>query len=310
MTPVNERSRAEGARMTGTERRPHRRRRMVVCAAAATGLALLAGCGGSNNGTSGGGSSTSISGTSAADSFNTGTPKQGGSVTWTIEKTMQNWNVLSADGNTFDYAQVVNALTPSTYIFNPSYKVTMNSELLVSANETSTSPETVVYKIQPNAVWSDGTPINADDFIYNWQVQNGTDANIAAASTTGYQDIQSVTGSDNGKTVTTVYKTPFGDWKSLFINMYPAHIAKQHGNNEQSFNWFQTNPLPVSGGPFVVSSVSGDKTSVILKRNPKWYGKQVPLDQITFRAITDAAQEPTALQNHEVDGIYPQPETN
>ena len=296
--------------MTGTERRPHRRRRMVVCAAAATGLALLAGCGGSNNGTSGGGSSTSISGTSAADSFNTGTPKQGGSVTWTIEKTMQNWNVLSADGNTFDYAQVVNALTPSTYIFNPSYKVTMNSELLVSANETSTSPETVVYKIQPNAVWSDGTPINADDFIYNWQVQNGTDANIAAASTTGYQNIQSVTGSDNGKTVTTVYKTPFGDWKSLFINMYPAHIAKQHGNNEQSFNWFQTNPLPVSGGPFVVSSVSSDKTSVILKRNPKWYGTAVPLDQITFRAITDAAQEPTALQNHEVDGIYPQPETN
>lgn len=297
--------------MSGTERRPHRRRRwMVVCAAAATGLALLAGCGGSGNGTSGGGSSQSISGTSAADSFNSGTAKQGGSVTWTIEKTMQNWNVLSADGNTFDYAQVVNALTPSTYIFNPSYQVTLNSDLLVSANETSTSPETVVYKIQPNAVWSDGTPINADDFVYNWQVQNGTDANIPAASTTGYQNIQSVTGSDNGKTVTTVYKTPFGDWKSLFINMYPAHIAKQHGSNAQSFNWFQTNPLPVSGGPFVVSSVSSDKTSVILKRNPKFYGKQVPLDQITFRAITDAAQEPTALQNHEVDGIYPQPETN
>ncbi|WP_034268238.1 ABC transporter family substrate-binding protein [Actinospica robiniae] len=296
--------------MSGTVRRRQRRRWTVVCAAMATGLALLAGCGGSGNSSSSGNSTQSISGTSAADTFNSGTPKQGGSVTWTIEKTMQNWNVLSADGNTFDYAQVVNPLTPSTYIFNPSYQVTLNSDLLVSASQTSSSPQTVVYKIQPNAVWSDGTPINADDFVYNWQVQNGTDPNIAAASTTGYSNIQSVTGSDNGKTVTTVYKTPFGDWKSLFINMYPAHIAKQHGNNEQSFNWFQTNPPPVSGGPFVVSSVSADKTSVILKRNPKWYGKAVPLDQVTFRAITDAAQEPTALQNHEVDGIYPQPETN
>ncbi|MBR7834589.1 ABC transporter family substrate-binding protein [Actinospica durhamensis] len=294
--------------MSGTTRRPLRRRWVAMCASVVTGL-LLAGCGGSNSGSGSGGSDTSISGTAAADTFNSGTPKQGGSVTWTIEKTMDNWNILSADGNTFDYAQVVNPLTPSPYIFNPSYSVTLNTDLMVSADETSTSPQTVVYKIQPNAVWSDGTPINADDFIYNWQVQNGTDANIAAATTTGYQDITSVTGSDNGKTVTTVYKTPFGDWKSLFTNMYPAHIAKEHGNNEASFNWFQTNPLPVSGGPFVVSSVSGDKTSVILKRNTKYYGKQSPLDQLTFRAITDASQEPTALQNREVDGIYPQPQT-
>ena len=296
--------------MSGTERRPRGKRGLAVLAAGATGLALLAGCSGSSGGSGSGSSSTSISGTSAADSYNSGTPKQGGSVTWTIEKTMANWNLLSAEGDTFDYGQIINALTPSTYLFNPSYTVTMNSDLLVSATETSTSPQTVVYKIQPNAVWSDGTAINADDFVYNWQVQNGTDANIPAASTTGYQNIESVTGSDNGKTVTTVYKTPFADWKSLFVNMYPAHIAKEHGSNEASFNWFQSNQLPVSGGPFVVSSVSSDKTSVILKANPKYYGKKPYLDQITFRAITDSSQEPTALQNHEVDGIYPQPETD
>jgi len=296
--------------MSGMERRrPRSGRRFVALMAGATCLALLAGC--SSSSSSGSGSSSeSISGTSAADTYNSGTPKQGGSLTWTIEKTMENWNLLSADGNTFDYAQIINALTPSTFLFNPSYQVTMNSDLLVSASQTSSSPETVVYKIQPNAVWSDGTAINADDFVYNWEVQNGSDANIPAATTTGYQDIQSVTGSDNGKTVTVVYKTPFADWKSLFINMYPAHIAKEHGNNEASFAWFQANQLPVSGGPFVVSSVSSDKTSVILKSNAQYYGKKPYLDQITFRAITDASQEPTALQNHEVDGIYPQPQTN
>jgi peptide/nickel transport system substrate-binding protein len=91
--------------------------------------------------------------------------------------------------------------------------------------------------------------------------------------------------------------------------MYPAHIAKEHGNNEASFNWFQANPPPVSGGPFVVSSVSSDHTAVILTRNNQYYGKKANLDQVTFRAITDTSQEPTALQNREVDGIYPQPET-
>jgi peptide/nickel transport system substrate-binding protein len=88
--------------MSGTERRPRGRRRFALLMAGATGLALLAGCSGSSGASSSGSSSTSISGTSAADTYNSGTPKQGGSVTWTIEKTMQNWNLLSADGNTFD----------------------------------------------------------------------------------------------------------------------------------------------------------------------------------------------------------------
>ena len=257
--------------MSGTQPRSQRRW-LYLFIAAATGLTLtLGGCSTGSGGNSGG-SDTNIAGTAAADTFNSGTPKQGGSVTWTIEKTMDNWNVLSANGDVFDYAQILNALTPSAFIFNPSYSVTLNTDMLASATQTSSSPQTVVYKIQPNAVWSDGQPINADDFIYNWQVQNGSDANIAAASTVGYQNISSVTGSDNGKTVTMVYSSAFPDWQSLFTNMYPAHIAKQHGNNEASFNWFQANPPPVSGGPFVISSVSSDRTSVILTRNNQYYG--------------------------------------
>jgi len=297
--------------MSGTKRRTRQRRWISVFTAGAAGLALtLTSCSGGGGGGNNSSASTSIAGTSAADSFNTGTAKQGGTATWTIEKTMDNWNALSANGNTFDYVQVINGLTPSAFIFNPSYSVTVNSALLSSATLTSSSPQTVVYKIQPNAVWSDGVPINADDFVYNWEVQNGSDPNIDAATTTGYQDIASVTGSDGGKTVTMVYKKPFADWKSLFINMYPAHIAKQHGDNAASFTWFESNPLPVSGGPYVVSSVSGDHTSVILKANPRYYGPKPNLSQVTFRAITDTSQEPTALQNREVDGIYPQPETS
>jgi len=281
--------------------------RVVVWAAVgAMSAAVLAGCGGSS-GSSGSSSSGNLAGTPAADTFNSGTAQHGGKITWTIEKTMQNWNVLSAVGDTFDYSQVLNGLYPAAFITNPSYKVTMNSDLLASATQTSTSPQTVVYQIKPNAIWSDGVPITADDFVYNWEVQNGTDPNIAVAGTVGYSQIKSVTGSDNGKTVTVVFSSPFPDWKSLFNYLYPAHIAKLHGNNEQSFAWFGSTVPTVSGGPFVVSSVSSDKTSVIEARNTKYYGAQSNLDTLVFRAITDQSQEPTALQNREVDGIYPQP---
>ena len=289
-----------------------KRARAWTTAGAAVLALVLGACGGTSGSSGGSGtaSDTNLAGTSAADSFNSATVGTTGKITWTIEKTVDNWNLLSADGNTFDYGQVLNGIYPYTFIPNPSYAVTMNSDLLASATQTSTSPQTVTYQIKPNAVWSDGQPINADDFVYAWQVQNGTDANIPVASTTGYQDIQSVTGSDNGKTVTVVYKTTFPDWKSLFGPLYPAHIAKQHGNNEASFAWFGANPPTVSGGPFVLASVSSDKTSVILDRNPKYYGAPARVDQVVFRAITDSTQEPTALQNHEVDGIYPQPQVD
>jgi peptide/nickel transport system substrate-binding protein len=273
-----------------------------------TGLALaLAGCAG-NSGGDGAAADQNIAGTSAADSYNNSAAVQtGGKITWAIEKPVQNWNLLSTDTR-FDSGQVLNGVYPDTFIANPSYAVTMNSDLLTSASETSSNPETVTYQVKPNASWSDGTPINADDFVYTWQVQNGTDPNIPAASTTGFSQIASVTGSHAGKTVTVVFKGVFPDWKSLFSPLYPAHVAEEHGGGEASFAWFSANPPTISGGPFEVQSVSADQTSVTLQRNAKYYGAQPKLDQVVFRVITDSRQEPTALQNREVDGIYPQPE--
>ena len=109
-------------------------------------------------------------------------------------------------------------------------------------------------------MWSDGTPITADDFIYNWRVQNSRDCpNCAVATTTGYDQVKSVTGTDSGKTVTVVFTKPFTDWKNLWGSgspVYPAHIAAQHGDintpqgNAESFTWFGKNVPTYSGGPF------------------------------------------------------------
>src|SRR5918997_5390241 len=40
-------------------------------------------------------------------------------------------------------------------------------QFLDSVEMTNTDPQTVVYRINPRAIWSDGVPITADDFIYN-----------------------------------------------------------------------------------------------------------------------------------------------
>jgi peptide/nickel transport system substrate-binding protein len=48
--------------------------------------------------------------------------------------------------------------------------------------------------------------------------------------------------------------------------------------------------------------------NVQLVANPHYYGTPPKLDKLNFAIITDTTQEPAALQNKDVDAIYPQPE--
>jgi peptide/nickel transport system substrate-binding protein len=286
----------------------------AAVALAATACSSSKSSGGSSSGTSSGsGIGTPIA---QRNGINAATVKQGGKITWTIEKTVQDWNPLTSLGNTFDYAQTTNGIYPDVYVPQPDYSLVLNSDLMagdpVVTNATASEPQKIVYKIQPNAKWSDGTEVTADDFIYLWQAQNGTNPNVDVASTTGYSDVASVAGSDNGKTVTVTFKQnqPFSDWKSLFTSILPAHVAKQHGDVAASFTWLDANPPTVSAGPYEIApgGVSADKSLIKTIKNPQYYGKPANLDEVDFRAITDSSQEPTALANGEVDGIYPQPQ--
>jgi len=177
-----------------------------------------------------------------------------------------------------------------------------------------------VYKIQPGAVWNDGVPINADDFAYAQKIRNGVDCpNCTVAGTTGWAQIQSVTGTDRGKTVTLVYKSPYADWKSLFTANnapYPSHIAAKAGDLatpaglKASYDAFIKDTPTSSGGPYIISNYNKD-VAVTESANPKWYGSVKPsLDKIVFKIIEDQAQEAPALKNNEVQALISQPNSD
>jgi len=251
-----------------------------------------------------GGSSSNSGSSNSAKPNTTATVKQGGTLTFASEKVPEGFNINTSADVTFDTGLQMDPLAPWAFNNTPGLDVALNTDLLDSAELTNKTPETVVYKIKQNAVWSDGVPITADDFIYNWKHQNGSDPNDDAATTTGYEDIDNTVGSDNGKTVTVTYKNTFGDWKALFSTLLPAHYMEKAGGWTKAI---KEAPPAVSGGPYVVSQfVKGN--SLTLVRNDKYYGKRPALDQIVYRYITDSAAEPQALANNEVQMIYPQPQ--
>ena len=251
-----------------------------------------------------GGSSGNSGSSNSAKPNTTATVKQGGTLTFASEKVPEGFNINTSADVTFDTGLQMDPLAPWAFNNTPGLDVALNTDLLDSAELTNKTPQTVVYKIKQNAVWSDGVPITADDFIYNWKHQNGSDPNDDAATTTGYEDIDNTAGSDNGKTVTVTFKNNFGDWKALFSTLLPAHYMEKAGGWTKAI---KEAPPAVSGGPYVVSQfVKGN--SLTLVRNDKYYGKRPALDQIVYRYITDSAAEPQALANNEVQMIYPQPQ--
>jgi peptide/nickel transport system substrate-binding protein len=187
---------------------------------------------------------------------------------------------------------LLDAVLPSAYTVNPKLVAEVNTDLLQSVEATSTAPLTIQYVINPKAVWSDGVPVSADDFVYAWQSQrgDGTDNDgqpDMVASTLGYRDVASVTGSHGGRTVTVVFARPFADWRVLFDHMVPAHIARKVGWNS-GFSTFDP-AVDVSAGPLLVKSVVGGDTALLV-RNPSWWGTPSVLASVVVSSgQTDAS---------------------
>ena len=164
----------------------------------------------------------------------------------------------------------------------------MSTELASSAEVVDTSPETVVYTLNPKAVWSDGVPITAADFKYAWEQQRGDPvlSSPDVASINGYRDIASVTGSDGGHTVTVKFKTTFADWQMLFANLVPAHVMEKVGWNPPCTT---VDPaVDLSGGPFKLGTVTPQ--AITLVQNPKWWGTPANAKTITIHIASSTEQ--------------------
>lgn len=310
----------------------------------AAGLTLvLTACGdgggdGSTKSNAAGLSSCSTQG--KANTCNSGATKSGGTFTYTLEKNIQQWNVQDTNGNTFENGEALGVVLPQVFVPQPDFSVRLNTDLVTSATQSSAGPQTIVYKINPKASWNDGTPITADDFVYYWRTNDGKDCPPPPASdstqtkgclpqsTAGYDRIKSVTGSDGGKTVTVVFTKPYSDWKSLFgggYPLYPAHVAEKLSGAKagdaahmtaaqmtQGWQYFQKNPPTkyATAGPYKMQDWT-DNDHATYVPDPKWWGAhKASLQRLIFKVITDATQEPIALRNNEVQGIYPQPEVD
>jgi peptide/nickel transport system substrate-binding protein len=234
-------------------------------------------------------------------------PTDGGTVTVALDQVPTTLNDHTVAGDTPAGRMLASAVFAQVFRVGPGLTPQLDTNVVDSAEVISLQPQTVVYQIDPRAMWSDSVPINAADFAYAWQSQKGGATDIdgspdSVASTLGYRDIASLLGSNNGRTVTVVFRTPFADWTSLFDDLLPSHIAERVGWNH-GFDHFDPGVL-VSGGPWEVRSWRPG-SDIVLGRNPRWWASPPHLDRFEARAVTGNAALAAALGRGQVQVAYP-----
>ncbi|MER6534499.1 ABC transporter family substrate-binding protein [Streptomyces sp. 900105755] len=271
----------------GTSRRY--RRSLAVLAAGALAVPLLAGCGSDDEG------SKPLAGQDivpvARDAV-----AEGGTLKMAVDAVPETLNTFQADADA-GTTRVAQAVLPSMFTIDATGKPVRNPDYLESAKVIETEPRQVVlYKLDQQAVWSDGREIGAADFAAQWRALSGKDSAYWTARNAGYDRIAQIERGANDLEVRVTFDRPYADWRSLFSPLYPKDVM----GTPDAFNDGARRKLTVTAGPFRVDKVDTAKKDVILTRNPRWWGRPAKLDEIDLHAV-DRGKRAAALADGTVD---------
>ena len=158
---------------------------------------------------------------------------------------------------------------------------------------------TLTYRLNPDAQWSDGTPITSTDVWFSWRAALDTTGTL---STLGADQITGIDHSDPHTAVVT-FEEAYAPWQTLFGGLLPAHELGPDTDIADKWN----DEITVSGGPWIQQSWSAEQQILVPNRN-YWDAERIPLvDQVVMVPREDTDSEILALQTGEVMAAFPQP---
>ncbi|MEV4238070.1 ABC transporter family substrate-binding protein [Nocardia sp. NPDC050408] len=225
--------------------------------------------------------------------------RDGGNLRLALSSFPESFNYLHVDGNTESTASAINPTLPSPWVSNAAGELTVDHNYFTDIKLTNTNPQQVTYTINPKAVWSDGSPITWEDLRSEAAALSGKDPGFLISSSSGFDRVGKVErGVDDLQAIVTFDK-PYAEWQGQFSPLYPKAVTA----NPEAFSNLDRDGLPVSSGPFVVTSIDRAQNRITLGRNPKWWGDTPKLDTITLSVLDDSAVLP-GIQNNEIDYAY------
>lgn len=208
---------------------------------------------------------------------------------------------------------VMNNVFEGLYVLGPDAEPVLG----VAAEEPSISEDgkTYTFKLREDAVWSNGEPVTADDFVYAWQKV------VAPETASGYAYmfdglIQNATEiindemdptelgikalSDTELEITLMQPTSYFDQLLTLPFFFPQNRAFAQ---EQGDEYGNTNETLVYNGPFVLEG--WDQASSVgwtfEKNEDYWDADSVVLDTVTVDVIKEVTTELNLFENGSTD---------
>ena len=183
--------------------------------------------------------------------------------------------------NLADSSQVTSALSqlllPSVFRQKDDGSTQLDKSLMKSAEVLSQQPFVVAYEIRPDASWSDGAPIAAEDFDYLRTQMRDQPGVIGPA---GYRQITDLQSREGGKRVEVTFAKPYPGWQTLFSDLLPAHLLK---DAPDGWRGALASNFPAVAGPFSIKSLDIARGEVVLERNERYWEKPAAIDRIVLR---------------------------
>ncbi|MGW2371357.1 ABC transporter family substrate-binding protein [Kitasatospora sp. NPDC001683] len=208
--------------------------------------------------------------------------ENGGTLRWALDGVPATLNVYQSAA-TADSALLAHALYPSLFRPDEHGRLAPDPDYLTGAECTppGQQPQVVTYRLNPHAVWSDGTPLSAADLTAQRTALSGQDPAYRGGHPAGYDAIESITQGTDPHEVKVTFRRPYAEWRALFGPLYPAAET----STAAAFNRELTGVGHLSAGPYTLSSYDAKGGRVTVVSNRLWWGDLPKTDRIDFLAV-------------------------
>ena len=176
---------------------------------------------------------------------------------------------------------------------------------LVESIDLAPDRLSMVYKIRPNAAFSDGQPVTAADFVFSFELMKDPEFNPVMRQY--FTDIKTVTRIDE-RTVRYEFVRQNQELPLTTGEMpiLPKHV---YGAPGKSFGK-DFDSIAVGSGPYVIEKYEFGKF-ITVRRNPNWWARDLPrtrglhnFDTITAKVYLDDVAMKEAFKGGEFDALW------
>jgi peptide/nickel transport system substrate-binding protein len=273
--------------------------RAFLAPAAIAAVALAAtGCGKALPSSTSAGSSSTPAPTSTTQ-LPTTTPagsKDVSKVTWATYRDVGTLDPIQA----FDYPEN----TVDTALCDSLLKQQPDGSLAAGISSLPEHPDdtTTIFRINPDARFSDGKPVTADDVVFD--LKRAQDPKAGGFYPAVFTRVKSITATDDHTVTIKLSKPDYwldGELSQMAGIVYSKAYAQKQGRKLGT-----PSGGIVCAGPYTVKSWNAG-AALTLKANPNyWSTPKAKVQEITFKGVPDESSLTTGLITGGIQGSYPQ----